>query len=77
MTRIGFVHDHLCSSLKAIFGQVRSVTYGKIEGDERVYVIYENGYQRVDVSGLSDSALASKVINAVYDAAKGMGQTNE
>lgn len=76
MTRIRFVHDHLCSSLKAIFGQVRSVTYGKIEGSERVYVIYEHGYQRIDVPGLSDSALASKVINAVYDAAKGKEQPN-
>lgn len=63
MSKTRFVHTLLCPAIKRLFEDVVSVTYGNCGKEERVYVIFENGYEAVEVNAMSNSTLASAVIS--------------
>ena len=63
MSKTEFVHTLLCPAIKRLFEDVVSVTYGNCGKEERVYVIFENGYEAVEVNAMSNSTLASAVIS--------------
>ena len=63
MSKTQFVHTLLCPAVKRLFDDVVSVTYGNCGKEERVYVIFEDGYEAIAVNAMPNSTLASAVIS--------------
>ncbi|MGM9683235.1 MAG: hypothetical protein ACI3XQ_06530 [Eubacteriales bacterium] len=64
-SKLQFVHEHLCPTLKHLISDVESVTYGMFDGEEIAYVIFKDHYITVRVTGCTPRMIADRVIEAV------------
>ena len=62
MKKSDFVHSRLSPLLRALDDDILAVSYGKVEAQEHVYIIFDGGYLAIDVSGLGNDGITELVV---------------
>lgn len=61
MKKSDFVHSRLSPLLCALDEDILAVSYGKVDTQEHVYIIFDGGYLDIDVSGLNNIGITELI----------------